>query len=317
MRVYSAYSKSKRIDGNINHMNQKEIVVVGLGLMGTSLVRALKETTQLYAVGLDIKSEPIQKAVADQVLQDGAVLGEEEEKVKRLLCESRFIILALYPDGILSFIQAYHDCFQPGTIIMDICGLKGAFVEQAQSLMPAEVEYVGTHPMAGKEKSGYENGDSELFLGASFIITPTAKNRPQTVQLIRKLAVAIGCGRIREISPQEHDRIIAYTSQLPHVLAAALIRSWDADEDVVSYTGGSFRDATRVAEINTRLWTQLFCYNQKELLPELQKYQKQLAVFAELLERQDEKEMDAFLKEASDRKIAWKTKGDRYDGGRS
>lgn len=297
-------------------MHKNEMVMVGLGLMGTSLIKALKETTNLWVAGLDIKREPIQRAMADQVLQAGAVLGEEEEKVRALLSNSRFIVLALYPDGILDFIDTYGSCFQKDTIIMDICGLKGAFVEEAQRRLPKGVEYVGTHPMAGKEKSGYENGDSELFLGASFIITPTAQNRPETLQLIRRMAVAVGCGRIREIAPQEHDRIIAYTSQLPHVMAAALIRSWNGDEDVVSYTGGSFRDATRVAEINTELWTQLFCYNSKELLPELERYQEQLSVFIDLLKKRDEKQMDQFLKEASERKITWKTKGDRYDGGR-
>lgn len=297
-------------------MKQNKMTIVGLGLMGASLVRALKEAGPVQAAGLDIRPEPIAKAIADRVIEDGAVLGQEEAKAGQLLSESRFIVLALYPDGILDFLDRYRSCFQPGTIVMDICGLKGAFVEQAQARMPEGVEYVGTHPMAGKEKSGYDYGDSELFLGASFIITPTAQNRPETIALIRRLAVAIGCGRIREITPAEHDRMIAYTSHLPHVLAAALIRSWDGTEDIISYAGGSFRDATRVAEINTRLWTQLFCYNQKELLPELRKYQEQLEIFAELLEEKDEKKMEAFLKRASERKLEWKKEGDRYDGGK-
>lgn len=298
-------------------MKTNELVMVGLGLMGTSLVKALQEATSLRAVGLDIAKPPIEKAMADHVLEDGAVLGVEEEKARKLLSESRFIVLALYPDGILDFLRQYRESFQPETVIMDICGLKGAFVARAQALMPSGVEYVGTHPMAGKEKSGYDNGDGELFLGSSFIITPTAQNRTETIERIKKLAIAIGCGRIRLISPEEHDRMIAYTSHLPHVLAASLIRSWDGTEDIVSYAGGSFRDATRVAEINTRLWTQLFCFNRKELLPELKKYIEELHSFETLLEEQDETGMEAFLKKASDRKTAWKRakEGDRYDGG--
>lgn len=300
-------------------MKENELVMVGLGLMGTSFIKALQEAAEIRAVGLDIAKEPIERAVNDHVLADGAILGQEDPKAKQLLSASRFIVLALYPDGIINFIQTYRDSFQPGTIIMDICGLKGAFVEKAQMLMPNGVEYVGTHPMAGKEKSGYENGDGELFLGSSFIITPTEQNRPETLDLIKKTAVAIGCGRIRQITPEEHDRMIAYTSHLPHVLAASLIRSWDGTEDIVSYTGGSFRDATRVAEINTRLWTQLFCFNQKELLPELKKFQAELEYFSKLLEEKDETGMEDFLKRASDRKIAWRKnkEGDRYDGGHS
>ena len=298
----------------------KELVVAGLGLMGTSLIKALKETGPVRAVGLDRDRRPIQRAQQDHVIEEGALLGGEvENKVRRLLRASRFIVLALYPDGILPFIQLYRDAFQPGTLVMDICGLKGAFVEKAQALMPEGVEYVGTHPMAGTEKSGYEYGDGELFLGANFIITPTRHNRPESLQMVRDLATAMGCGRIREISPTEHDRMIAYTSQLPHVLAAALIRSWNGTEDIVSYAGGSFRDATRVAEINTGLWTQLFCFNQTELLAELTRYQNQLETFRALLETKDENAMEAFLAQASQRKINWRKtqEGDRYDSGRS
>lgn len=298
-------------------MKEHELVMVGLGLMGTSLIKALQEVTKLRAVGLDIQQEPIEKAISDHVLADGAVLTVQDEKAKRLLAGSRFIVLALYPDSILQFIRTYRDSFQPGSVVMDICGLKGAFVKQAQELMPTGVEYVGTHPMAGKEKSGYENGDGELFIGASFIITPTERNTPETLQVIRRLAIAIGCGRIREIQPEEHDQMIAYTSHLPHVLAAALIRSWHGTEDIVSYAGGSFRDATRVAEINTRLWTQLFLCNREKLLKEVKSCQTEMEQFVQLLESSDQNGMEQYLQEASDRKTAWKKakEGDRYDGG--
>ncbi len=292
--------------------------MVGLGLMGTSMIKALREATDLYVVGLDIQKNTIEKAIQDRSINDGAVLGFEDDKAKTLLKESRFIILALYPDGIIDFLNRFQDCFQSGTVIMDICGLKGAFVSKAQELVPAGVEYIGTHPMAGKEKSGYDNGDGELFLGSSFIITPTEKNKTETIEKVKKLAIAIGCGRIRLISPQEHDRLIAYTSHMPHILATALIRSWDGTDDVISYAGGSFRDTTRVAEINARLWTQLFSYNSRELLPELEKYIAELEMFAKYLQQGDETAIENFLQQSSDRKADWRRakEGDRYDGGK-
>ena len=298
-------------------MKNKELIMVGLGLMGTSMVKALQEAINLRVVALDIQKTTIEKAMKERIIADGAVLGLEDEKARKLIRASRFIVLALYPDGIIEFLKKFNGCFQPGTIIMDICGLKGIFVSQAQELMPEGVEYIGTHPMAGKEKSGYDNGDGELFLGSSFIITPTEKNSPETVALIKNLAVVIGCGRVRLITPEEHDRMIAYTSHLPHIVATSLIQSWDGTEDVVSYAGGSFRDVTRVAEINSKLWTQLFCYNRKELLPELKKYISELETFAGLLEQQDVAAIESFLKRASDRKAAWRREkeSDRYDGG--
>ena len=291
----------------------KECVMVGMGLMGTSMVKAMKEAAPLVVKGIDLYASPIEKASREHVIDDGAVLSDTD-KVRSLLSGSRFIILALYPSGILPFIETFRDCFAPGTLIMDICGLKGAFVASAQQLLPEGVEYLGTHPMAGKEKSGYENGDSELFLGASFIITPTELNSETVIEAARRIALSIGCGKIRLISPEEHDRIIAYTSHLPHVMAASLIRCWHDSEDVASYTGGSFRDATRVAEINTGLWTQLFMANKDQLDGILTQYIEELETFRALLDNQDEEGMKRFLEESSERKTRWMKRGDRYDG---
>ena len=121
-----------------------ECVMVGMGLMGTSMVKAMKEAAPLSVKGIDLVSAPLEKAVREQV-----IVGEEE-KVRQILKESRFIILALYPAGILPFVERFQECFCPGTLIMDICGLKGAFVDKAQAILPETVEYLGPHPMAGK-----------------------------------------------------------------------------------------------------------------------------------------------------------------------
>lgn len=290
-----------------------ECVMVGMGLMGTSMVKAMKSAAKITVKGLDIHRDPIDKAIRDGVLADGAVLKEEDDHVREIIRSTRFIILALYPQGILPFIAAYRDELKKGTVIIDICGLKGPFVAGAQEMMPEGCEYVGCHPMAGKETSGYDNGNAEIFLGASFIITPTEKNAPETILAIRQIAGAIGCGKIREVTPDEHDRIIAYTSHLPHVMAVSLIRSWHGTDDITSYAGGSFRDGTRVAEINAGLWSQLLITNKKELSSIVDDYMKELEDFREILEKEDEEAMTEFLKEASARKTKWKHLGDRYN----
>lgn len=291
-------------------------VIAGLGLMGSSFARAIKDlSSSYYVAGIDMMEQPVYQGLRDRVLDEGAVLRHDEEKVRRLLGEAGLIILSMYPEGILEFIDRYRDSLTPGTVMMDICGLKGQLVEDAQSRMPDGVEYMATHPMAGKEKSGYENGDGEMFLGAGFILTPTERNTESTIMQLRDLASRMGFGKIREVTPEEHDERIAYTSHLPHVLASSLIDSWDGDHDVSAFAGGSFRDATRVAEINAELWTQLFLHNRKPLLSRLSQYMESLERFRDLLERSDEKGIRSYLEHSSERKKEWNRKVDQYDDG--
>lgn len=293
-------------------------VIAGLGLMGSSFARAIKDlSSKYYVAGIDRIEQPVFQGQQDRVLDEGAVLRRDEEKVRQLLSRAGLIILSMYPEGILDFIDQYRDALTPGTVMIDICGLKGMLVEEAQKRMPEGVEYVATHPMAGKEKSGYENGDGEMFLGASFILTPTAHNTPETLAALKEMAFHMGFGKIREVSPQEHDTLIAYTSHLPHVIASSLINSWDGDDDVSAFAGGSFRDATRVAEINAELWTQLFMHNKEPLLEKVSKYIEALEFFKKNLEHEDDEGIREFLENASSRKTEWNRKVDRYDDGSS
>lgn len=288
------------------------ISVVGLGLMGTSLIEACEDAGAVTAYGMGRNPVSIQKGIRDKVLADGAVLGQEDDHARKLLAGSDLIVLAMYPSGLLPFIETYRDSFSKGTIVIDICGLKGAFVDKAQALMPERVEYIGTHPMAGRETSGYDAANSELFLGTSFLIAPTDKNTEENIDRIIRLAKAIGCARIRKVSPEEHDVIIAYTSHMPHVLASSLINCWNGTEDIASFTGGSFRDATRVAQINSRLWTQLFLDNKGPLMKELDDFQKELDTFKKALAEDDAEAMNAFLDRSCQRKTAWNERRDRY-----
>jgi len=296
------------------------ISVVGLGLMGASLAKALKETNDdssaMTCYGINRSGGAIERALADGVISDGAGLADEPKKVTKLLKASDLVVICLYPESILPFLEQYHEAFQPGTLVMDFCGLKGFLVDKAQAMMPEGVEYMGTHPMSGKEKSGYAFASSELYFGGNFILTPTDKNTEQGIQKTEELARLLGCAKIRRISPEEHDKMIAYTSQLPHVMAAALLDSWEGTEDVVSFAGGSFRDATRVSEINASLWTELFIKNKEALLETISRFQLSMSEMADLINSGEDEELRRFLEETCERKRRWNQKGDRYDDGK-
>ncbi|MBC8542060.1 prephenate dehydrogenase [Bianquea renquensis] len=295
---------------------QGRTVIVGLGLMGASLAKGIKDlSAAAFVAGLDRKEQPIFRGLEEKVLDQGAVLSTQEDSVRSLIQEATLIILSMYPDGILDFVSRYRETFSEGTVLMDICGLKGFFLEEAQRILPEGVEFVGTHPMAGKEKSGYEYGNGEIFLGANFVITPTLHNRRETLDQVRAMARELGFGRIREVEPREHDEVIAYTSHMPHALAAALVNSWLGTEDVISFAGGSFRDVTRVADINSALWAQLFCYNSQALSGELRRFSEILDELAQMVEQKDRPQIEAFLTQAAERKERWNREGDRYDDG--
>lgn len=291
-------------------------VIVGLGLIGSSFARAIKDLSSFYYVsGLVRRESILNQAKQDAVIDDGALLNIEEDKVRSELGKAGLVILSMYPEGILEFLDQYKDSFRKGAVVIDICGLKGDLVEEAQRRMPEGVEYVATHPMAGKEKSGYENGDGEMFLGASFIMTPTEHNTKEALDELRYMAARMGFGKIREVSPYEHDELIAYTSHIPHVVAASIVNSWEGTEDVVSFGGGSLRDTTRVAEINAALWSELFLHNQGPLLKQLDRFIDTVVSFREALEKMDEKALTDFLNASAERKIAWNRKVARFDDG--
>lgn len=301
----------------IPQMLSEGIVIVGLGLMGGSIVRSLREYSgEIRISAVDIKKEPIERALRDQMIEEGAVEPEEPEKTEALLRESKLIILSMYPAGMMRFLVEHKKALRPGTVVMDICGLKGDFVEEAQRIMPEGVEFMGAHPMAGREKVGYENGDGEMFLGATFIITPTEKNKPETIKGMYEFARVLGFARVREVNPVEHDELIAYTSHMPHVLASVLMQSWHGGEEVKDFSGGSFRDVTRIADINEGLWAELFMMNSHALTEALHDFSISFGEFMSLMEAEDYEGMKAFLRRSGDRKREWNKELSKSELGR-
>lgn len=269
------------------------VTVVGLGLIGGSLALGLVGKVAEVR-GVDLAEETLYQAkkrrMADLITNDAT----------QALAGSDVVVVALYPQQAKTFIKTHHHLFSPGTLIMDVAGIKENIVEEIQSLLPPDLEFLGTHPMAGREGQGIGQAREELFLGTTYLLTPTDKNSPQAISLATSLIELLGVDRIVRLRPKEHDLLVAYTSQLPHVLAALLMQG--IPDGATSLVGGSFKDATRVATINTHLWVELFLENKENLLVTLSRYQKTMTDFQQALEDGDRLILESILDKAKENK---------------
>lgn len=237
------------------------IAVIGLGLIGGSLCKSLKKHTFHHIMGIDSDKETIKKA-----LEQNAI---DEEITEDRLSEANLTVICLYPEAICEFAEKNADKFKKGSIVTDTCGVKKAIVDRCTPILEEKgVMFLGAHPMAGREFSGFDYSTDSLFEGASFIITPS-ENTPQiAIDLLSTLAGSIGFGKAVVATPEKHDQVIAYTSQLAHVVSNAYVKSPSVN-DFNGFSAGSFMDLTRVAKLNEDMWTSLFMCNKEALLKEL------------------------------------------------
>lgn len=270
------------------------IAVVGLGLIGGSICKALKANTFHHIMGIDTDGETIRKA-----LEAGAI--DEEISVEKL-GEANLTIVALYPMAIVDFVKENADRFKKGSIVMDICGIKSYIVKNCTPVLDEKgVIFIGTHPMAGTEHSGFDYSDGDLFRKASFIITPS-ENTPQiAIDLVSTLGACMNFGKVVIATPEQHDRNIAYTSQLAHVVSNAYVKSpslFHAD----GFSAGSFLDLTRVAYLNEEMWSGLFLCNKEALLFEINNIIHSLSEYRDAMENDDIATLKELLKVGRERK---------------
>lgn len=242
-----------------------KILIIGLGLIGGSYAKGLsKKGYEVY--GIDTDSETIKYAVENKIIKDGKT-GYSEEFIRGF----DRIIFALTPKALLSCIENIKTFFKEGAIITDVTGIKEAVVYEIQDKLPKGIEYIGAHPMAGKEVYGIKNADDAMFNDANYIITPTDKNTDRGIEFAKEIARGLGFRKISVLSPKEHDEMIAFLSQLAHCIAVALMTCKDS-EFLVDYTGDSFRDLTRIANINENMWSELFLMNKSALISEMDSF---------------------------------------------
>lgn len=240
----------------------KNIAVIGLGLIGGSLAKAIAEFTPYHILAQNRTHSTLLQAI-----EDGAV---HEELTDDNISTADMLILGLYPEEAVEYMKAVGSKIKKGALVIDVSGIKRYICKE----MPPIAEqygfkFVGTHPMAGKEKSGYFNSEASLFKGASFIITPSDDSTAEEVDWLIKFAEDTGFGMHVVCSPEEHDKMIAFTSQLPHVLANAYVQSPQCLKHV-GFSAGSYRDVSRVARLNEHLWAELFLQNSDALTEELE-----------------------------------------------
>lgn len=243
----------------------KRILIVGLGLLGGSYAMALKKRG--YTVSA-ITRDPhsIAYALEQGLIDEGTTAIDAD-----LIAEADVVVFALYPNVFKAWIEKNGHLLRPGTIITDVTGVKSCVVYDIQSLLPDGVEFIAAHPMAGREVSGVRNSSDAIFAGANYIVVPTERNTEDAIELCKDLGVTLGFANVSVLSPEKHDAMIAFLSQLTHCIAVSLMCASD-DPDLVQYTGDSFRDLTRIANINDEMWSELFLLNREALLKEMDAY---------------------------------------------
>lgn len=268
----------------------KTIGVAGLGLIGGSIAKAIHQYTDCVLLGCDTDGQVLSRALGEGVLS--AALTPDR------LAECDLVIAALYPEATVAYVTGNRSRFRKGGIVMDCGGVKGVVCGPLEQVAREEgFHFVGGHPMAGIERSGYANAFPELFQGASLILTPYPDTPPSCLDDIWELAQELGFGHLQPSTPQEHDHIIAYTSQLAHVVSCAYVGSPSAP-DFEGFSAGSFKDMTRVAKLNEEMWTELFLENQDALVREIDTLVEELAAFAYVIRRGDRENLKNMLKRA-------------------
>lgn len=257
-----------------------EILIVGLGVIGGGYARAL--TRQGYRVScITREQKDIDYAVAHGIIHSGYTEPRPE-----ILAAAELVVLALYPHTAVEWMRENQNFLRPGTLVTDVTGVKARFIREMQAFLRTDIEFISAHPMAGRESSGVEYSNDEVFRGANYIVVPTDRNTREGIAVCRRLGEILGFGRISELDAESHDRMIAFLSQLTHCIAVALMNCHQG-AGLESYTGDSFRDLTRIAKINDEMWSELFLWNREALLAQMEVFEKTFDRLRGMLERGD------------------------------
>lgn len=266
-----------------------KILIVGLGLIGGSYAKGLtKNGYKVYAYNRNIDS--INYAKNNGIIVDGT-----NEFTKKFISQFDRIIFSIYPKIFKEYIDKYGNFIKDGAIITDVTGVKSSIVDYIQGKISPRVEFIPAHPMAGKEVTGVENADENIFKNANYIITPTDKNTDEGITFAKEIGEKLGFRKISILSPKEHDEMIAFLSQLTHCIAVSLMTCKDS-EYLVDYTGDSFRDLTRIANINENMWAELFLMNKEALLREIDSFIEHISNLRDYIFNDDEEKIKEMMR---------------------
>lgn len=261
-------------------ITKQNILIVGLGLMGGSYAKGLKRIGYRISA-IDKNEESIKFALENDIIDEGSAKPEPE-----LIKKADTIIFALYPHVFINWIKDNQKYFKPGIKITDVTGVKSGVVYEIQNILRDDVEFIPSHPMAGREVYGVQNSDDSIFHNANYIVTPTSKNTKEAINWCSDLGRLLGFRKVSVLSPEEHDQMIGFVSQLTHVIAVALM-DCNNNSKIVDYTGDSFRDLTRIANINEKMWSELFLMNKQPLLDQMDSFIGEMQTLRKMLSDDD------------------------------
>lgn len=276
----------------------KKIAIVGLGIVGGSFAKAIhaKMPHEFHVMGIDIDSESIKKALDLGVIQEG------ETHNSTILQRADIVIIALYPMYIRDFLASYGQDIKEGALVTEATGIKQSLIDSIHDVIPSQIDFIMGHPMAGRESKGFDYSDGNEFNKANYIITPQAGNKAENIDWLSDFMKSIGFGRVTLVSPEKHDEMIAYTSQLCHVIASALINSDNPENNTVEFVGDSFRELTRIANMNETLWSDLMLHNSQALLDSMNRFEESFTIIKQAIEDQNKQALEAEFIESTQRR---------------
>ena len=276
-------NKNIKID-KTNVLEELTVTIVGLGVIGGSFAESLTNIGFKTIYGIDINEDSLVKAKEKGIITEGFL--ETKEPLKK----SDLIIITLYPDLMKSFFINNIENFKNGAVITDVVGIKGKIMEEIRPIMEKsgkDIDFIFGHPMAGREKRGIDFADSNVFKKANYIIIKDKKNKIENLEMLSEIIRKMGFKSISFLTEKEHDEIIAFTSQLTHAIAVALVNSDSQKYDTNKFIGDSYRDLTRIAKINEDLWSELFMGNKENLLKMIEQFENELDVIKDALKNDD------------------------------
>ena len=279
----------------------KRILIVGLGLLGGSYAKALKR------FGFHISAITKEQSSIDYALKEGIIDEGSTALDESIIGQADLVVFALYPHVFVEWIEKNQQLLKSGALITDVTGVKGSIVYRIQDMLREDVEFIAAHPMAGREVSGVENSTEKMFVGANYIVTPTAKNTPEAIETCVELGRLLGFSNVATLSPEEHDEMIGFLSQLTHCIAVSLMTCNDK-EHMEKYTGDSFRDLTRIARINDLMWSELFVANKKVLLDQMDMFMNEFGKLRGMIETEDIDGMRAMMRHSTARRALFDKK---------
>ncbi len=273
----------------------KKILIVGLGLLGGSYARVLKR------FGFHISAITKEQSSIDYAINEGMIDEGSTELDERIIGNADLVIFALYPHVFVEWIEQNQKLLKSGAIITDVTGVKRSIVYKIQDILRDDVEFIAAHPMAGREVSGVENSTDKMFSGANYIVTPTDKNTPEAINTCLELGRLLGFSNVTTLSPEDHDEMIGFLSQLTHCIAITLMTCNDKD-NMEKFTGDSFRDLTRIARINDLMWSELFVANKDALLNQMDMFMDKFKELKSMLQAEDIDGMRKMMRHSTERR---------------